>query len=113
MTADRFRALALGLEGAVEAAHMGHPDFRTNGRIFASLHPGDRTAMVKVAPDEQQSLIAECPDAFEPASGAWGRQGCTMVDLARAPVGAVRGALLLAWQAATAKPPVRKRARRP
>ncbi|RPH59540.1 MAG: MmcQ/YjbR family DNA-binding protein, partial [Acidobacteria bacterium] len=35
MTADDFRRIALGLEGAIEAVHMGHPDFRINGRIFA------------------------------------------------------------------------------
>jgi hypothetical protein len=33
-----FRRIALGMEGAVEGAHMGHPDFRVNNRIFAALH---------------------------------------------------------------------------
>ena len=36
MTVDAYRALALALEGAEEKAHMGHPDFRVNGRIFAT-----------------------------------------------------------------------------
>ena len=40
LTADQFRDLALQMEGAVEGAHMAHPDFRANGRIFATLHPG-------------------------------------------------------------------------
>ncbi len=52
MTLDQFRALALTLEGAVESAHMGHPDFRANGRIFATLYPGEGTGMIKLPPDE-------------------------------------------------------------
>lgn len=39
LTPDAFRRLALDLPGAIESAHMGHPDFRANGRIFATLHP--------------------------------------------------------------------------
>ena len=37
MTAEDFRRLALSLAGATEGAHMGHPDFRANGGVFASL----------------------------------------------------------------------------
>ena len=44
MTGDAFRDLALALDGAIEASHMGHPDFRANGRIFATLPPTTRTA---------------------------------------------------------------------
>ena len=37
MTAAQFRKIALSFPEAVEAAHMGHPDFRVGGRIFATL----------------------------------------------------------------------------
>ena len=37
MTADDFPSIALCMQGAVERAHMKHPDFRANGRIFATL----------------------------------------------------------------------------
>jgi hypothetical protein len=42
MTSDEFRALARSLPEAVEAveaSHMGHPDFRVRKKIFASLGP--------------------------------------------------------------------------
>ena len=112
MTGDAFRALALSLEGVEERAHMGHPDFRVNGRIFASLQADERRCMVKITPDEQAALIAQAPRAFAPAAGAWGRQGCTMIDLAAAEPAVVRGALLLAWELASAAPPVRRRVSR-
>jgi hypothetical protein len=104
MKPDDFRRLALDLEGAIERAHMGHPDFRVNGRIFASLHTRDEFGMVKVTPEEQSVLLKEHPRMFEPSSGAWGRQGCTNVRLSAAKVPPVRGALLLAWQLAVSKP---------
>ena len=39
MTAEEFRKMALSLPQTVEAAHMGHPDFRVGGKIFATLSP--------------------------------------------------------------------------
>lgn len=110
MTADTFREIALTFDGAVEASHMGHPDFRANGRIFATLHGDDLHGMVKVTPGQQAELIREHPRTFTPSSGAWGRQGCTNVALAAASAPAVRGAMLLAWQAAMDRPPAKRRA---
>jgi hypothetical protein len=80
-TADDFRRIALGLEDAVEGAHMGHPDFRCGGRIFASLHHDMKWGMVKLTPDEQREYLSEHPGVFKPEAGAWGRQGCTAVKL--------------------------------
>ena len=37
VTANEFRKLALHFPEASEAAHMGHPDFRVGGKIFAIL----------------------------------------------------------------------------
>lgn len=109
MTADDFREIVLALEGAVEGAHMGHPDFRANGRIFASLHSEDRFGMVKLAPEEQAVLVREHPETFEPAPGAWGRQGCTNVRLATADRRAVKAAARLAWEGILRLPPPRPR----
>jgi hypothetical protein len=91
---------------------MGHPDFRVNGRIFATLWADDRTAMVAVAPDEQAELLRGHPEVFRPAAGAWGRQGSTLVTLSAATARVVRPALMLAWQAAVDKGPVKGRKKR-
>jgi hypothetical protein len=52
---------------------------------------------------EQKAMMRESA-AFEPAAGAWGRQGCTKIRLAAADRATVRVALLLAWQSAMARP---------
>lgn len=57
MTIADFRRIALTLPHARERAHMGHPDFRVNGKIFATLLPrGDEDwGMVKLKPDQRRS----------------------------------------------------------
>ncbi len=53
MTAKQFRRLALGFPEATENEHMGHPDFRVRGRIFATLGPDEDWGMVKLTPEQQ------------------------------------------------------------
>jgi len=85
MTAEEFRAAALKVTGAVEAAHMNHPDFRVNGKIFASLsYPDDGWGMVKLTPEQQRAFRKEAPETFAPCAGAWGKRGATSVHLASA-----------------------------
>jgi hypothetical protein len=98
VTAQRFRRIALALEGAVEGAHMGHPDFRIDKRIFASLHHEDQFGMVKLTPDQQALFIEDHPNAFAPEAGAWGRSGCTRVILKAVGEDALGEALTLAWR---------------
>jgi hypothetical protein len=98
MTAKQFRRLALGFPEATENEHMGHPDFRVRGRIFATLGPDEDWGMVKLTPEQQAWLIESQPQVFHPASGAWGRRGCTIVHLAHADASTVKGALIHAWR---------------
>src|SRR5947209_4863187 len=98
MTADEFRKLALRFPEASEAAHMGHPDFRVRGKIFATLGPDEDWGMVKLTADQQASFVRTDPDVFQPFRGAWGRRGCTKVCLAAAQEWTVRQALLAAWR---------------
>lgn len=106
MSADEFRALALALEGTEESKHMGHPDFRLHGKIFASLgYPDDAFAMVKLTPDQQTSFMRAAPKVFTPCAGVWGRQGSTHVQLPVATVEVVRPALEAAWIGCAFQPP--------
>ena len=94
MTAEKFRTLALEVPGAIESSHMDHPDFRINGRVFASLgYPDDDHGMVKLTPEQQQTLLRAAPNVFAPCAGAWGRQGSTSVALALVKVDVLRTAL--------------------
>ena len=98
MTANEFRSLALSLPEALEAAHMGHPDFRVGGKIFATLGPREAWGMVKLKADQQAVFVGTEPDVFQPVNGAWGKRGATYVRLEAATVPAVRQALIAAWR---------------
>jgi hypothetical protein len=81
-SADDFRRIALSFPGAGENGHMGHPDFRVGGKIFATLgSPDAETGMVSLLPEQQALAIEAEPATFRPAAGAWGRGGSTMVNL--------------------------------
>ena len=96
MTADQFRELALSLPGAAEASHMGHPDFRVGGKIFATLAPV--LGMVKLTPDQQGVFVRTEPAIFYPVKGTWGIRGATYVRLESAVEPSVRQALIAAWR---------------
>lgn len=97
MLAEDVRALALLLPDVVEGAHMGHPDFRVCGRIFATLWTDEDRVVVKLAPEMQAVMIEAEPDVFGAIEGAWGRRGWTNVDLTMADEDTLRSALLAAW----------------
>jgi hypothetical protein len=99
MTTNEFRELALALPETAEAEHMGHPDFRVGGKIFASLgYPDESWGMVKLTPDQQEEFVREDPAVFEPVPGGWGRRGSTRVRLERATEETLRPALAAAWR---------------
>lgn len=98
ITVDRFRGIALGMPEAVESAHMGQPDFRIGGRIFATLQPAKGWGVVKLTREQQVRLLGEHPETFAMQNGAWGRQGWTTVRLDDADEEAVGEAVTLAWQ---------------
>ena len=99
MNANDFRRIALSLEGAEESSHMGAPDFRVGGRIFATLasqKEGYGNLMLTL---EQQALfVEELPEVFLPIKGGWGRMGMTHIRLAVANEDVLSGALHTAWQ---------------
>ncbi len=99
MDSDDFRRLALSLEGAVESAHMGAPDFRVGGRIFATLaSQGQGYGNLMLTLEQQADFVAEQPDIFLPIAGGWGRMGMTHIRLAPADENVLAGALHTAWR---------------
>jgi hypothetical protein len=114
MTPSAFRRIALGLKGAVEQAHHGHPDFRVGGRIFATLgYPDKKSGVVMVTPEQQQGFVRDSPGIFVPVAGAWGAQGSTIVRLDGIDEEAVGEALTYAWRNAVEKGPTRTAKKKP
>src|SRR5207249_5516669 len=99
MTAAQFREIALRFPEAVEAAHMGHPDFRVGGKIFATLgYPNEVRGVLVLSPEEQQELISQHPEMLEQVPGGWGSRVRTQVLLKQITRPVLRAAMRKAWQ---------------
>ena len=112
MEATDFRRIALSLPGAEESSHMGAPDFRVGGRIFATLasqRQGYGNLMLGL--EQQAAFVEDAPDVFVPIVGGWGRMGATHIRLAAANEDVLAGALRTAWKLRLEKNarPVRKK----
>ena len=99
MNPSDFRRLALSLEGAEESSHMGSPDFRVGGRIFATLAAQKQGyGNLMLTPEQQADFVGELPEVFLPIPGGWGRNGATHVVLAKVTEDVLAGALRTAWK---------------
>jgi hypothetical protein len=104
MDANDFRRIALALEGAEESSHMGSPDFRVGGRIFATLASAKKDYGNLMLTLEQQAVfVEELPEVFAPIAGGWGRMGMTHIRLGAATEDVLAGALRTAWKARVEK----------
>jgi len=90
-------SFALALPETEEREHHDHPDFRVDGKVFASLCKDGDWAMLKLTPEAQARCVAKQPDLFEAFAGAWGKQGCTRVRLAKAQEADVAKLVDVAW----------------
>lgn len=99
MNANDFRRIALGFEGAEESSHMGQPDFRVGGRIFATLAAqAQGYGNLQLTLEQQAAFVEELPGVFLPIPGGWGRMGMTHVRLAVVTEDVLEGALRTAWK---------------
>jgi hypothetical protein len=99
MNIKDFRRIAISLEGVEESSHMGSPDFRVGGRIFATLAAAKQGyGNLMLTPEQQVMFVAEMPEVFIPVPGGWGRNGATHVRLSKANEDLLTGALRTAWK---------------
>ena len=92
-----IRPLALALAETSESSHMGTPDFRVRGKIFATARFDGPRAVLKAPLHIQDALIAQNPEAFSLIPG-WGKYGWTFVETDKIDADLLRDLLDLAWR---------------
>lgn len=106
MNANDFRRIALSLPDAEESSHMGQPDFRVGGHIFATLASAKQGyGNLMLTLEQQEAFVEEMPEVFLPIPGGWGRMGMTHIRLEAASEDVLHGALHTAWKLHTEKNP--------
>jgi hypothetical protein len=96
VTLAQARKVALSMPHAEEREHQDHPDFRVNGKIFATLWPDKSMAVAKLTLADQAALIQMDPDAF--SLNAWSHQGATTVHLKHITLKQFRKVIQAAWR---------------
>ena len=98
-TAADFRRIALSFPDTEESSHMGSPDFRVGGHIFATLaHEAHGYGNLMLTPEIQAGFVTDAPEIFIPVAGGWGRNGATHILLAAANKETLHGALHTAYK---------------
>ena len=98
-TPEAFVAIALALEGTVQAPHFDRQAFKVR-RTYATLAADRQSANLAFTPDEQEFRCMMNPAAFRPVPNAWGRQGWTIVELSAIGDDELKDALEAAWRRA-------------
>jgi hypothetical protein len=107
-----LRDIALALPGTIEAAHFDRRAFKVR-TIYATVPPDERTANLRLTPDDQAHWCALLPAALSPVPNKWGQQGWTMVSLADIAPDDLGAVLRRAWQiGGGGHPPEKKAARK-
>lgn len=98
MTSAAFRKLALSMPGAREEPHFQRTSFRVGKRIFATMTPDGREAMVPVHPLPRcMELLASDPKVFLEYGGWTKRLGSLGIRLELADAKLVAGLVRDAW----------------
>jgi len=65
MKVSDFRRIALSFPAAEESSHMGQPDFRVDGRIFATLASAKQGyGNLMLTLEQQTASSRKCPKSF-------------------------------------------------
>ena len=97
------KKIALSFPGAEEHEHWGRPAFSVKKKIFATLWPVEKRAVLKLSPSDQYVYTQMDSTIFFPVAGGWGRQGATFVDLTKINKALLKEALAVAWQGVAPK----------
>ncbi|MEK6783258.1 MAG: MmcQ/YjbR family DNA-binding protein [Bacteroidota bacterium] len=95
---ETVRKLALSFPETVEQNHWGRPSFRVKKRIFATIWPAEKRAVLKLSLEDQSVFAEYNSEIFYPVNNAWGKQGWTFIELRKVRKGMFKDALNLAWR---------------
>jgi hypothetical protein len=83
ISSDSFREFAMTLAQVNEKPHFNKTSFRIKDKIFATLDSAKKTVSLKLSVLDQSIYCKISPTIAVPATGAWGKQGWTILDLTK------------------------------
>ncbi len=92
-----LRAFIRTVPETVESSHMGTPDFRVGGKIFATGRVDGPRMVLKLPLHIQEAMLENQPEAFSLTPG-WGRHGWTFAETDKIDADLLQDLLNLAWR---------------
>ncbi|MCR4031607.1 MULTISPECIES: MmcQ/YjbR family DNA-binding protein [Flavobacterium] len=80
---DEFRKLALSFPDAGEEPHFEKTSFRIKKKIFATFDEKNNRAVLKLNEIDQSVFCSSSEKIFYEVPNKWGKQGWTIVQLAK------------------------------
>jgi predicted DNA-binding protein (MmcQ/YjbR family) len=108
ISAITFRKTTNSFEQVSEQPHFHKTSFRVKGKIFATLDQLKNQATLKLTAADQSVYCLIRPSFASAATGAWGKQGWTLIDLTKAPKQLVIEALTKAYTQVAPKSKAKK-----
>jgi len=94
---SEFTSLCLAYEEAVEMPHFEKPSFRIKKKIFATIDVPNQRVCLKL-PEIEQSVFCDYDKSIiYPVPNAWGKQGWTLVELAKVNPDLLKDALTVSY----------------
>lgn len=97
ISVENFRRIALEFDEAEEQPHFEKTSFRINKKIFATLDLKDKRVVLKLSEIDQSVFCAFDNTIIYPVNGAWGKQGWTVVELAKVKKEVLKDALTTSY----------------
>lgn len=101
ITIETFRKLALSFPHTEEQPHFEKASFRVKKKIFATLSEKDKTAVLKLSDIDQSVFSAMDKSIIFPVNNKWGKQGWTVINLAKVRKDMLIDALSCAYEEVT------------
>lgn len=94
---DQIRQIALSLPETTEQAHFEKPSFKVGKKIFATYNGSQNRVCVKLSEIDQDVFCSFDTSIIYPVPNKWGKQGWTLINLAKVPEETLVDALTMAY----------------
>ena len=102
-TITDFKILTLSFPDVIELPHFEKTSFRINKKIFATLNEKENRACIRLSPLDQSVFCAFDPTIIYPVPNKWGKQGWTLINLAKIKKAMLKDALAQAYALVSVK----------
>ena len=98
ITLANFKTLALSFPDVIELPHFEKTSFRINKKIFATLNKKENRACIRLSLIDQSVFCAFDLSIIYPVPNKWGKQGWTLINLAKIKKPMLKDALTQAYK---------------